>query len=463
MFKRSAEKTLWRWFQSAERKPLVIRGARQVGKTFLVRQFCQLHKIDLIEINLEEQKISEFERESFDLNRCINEITALTGKRVTSGSLLFIDEIQEGAKAYSRLRSFKEQRPDIPVIAAGSLLEIRLKETKQKIPVGRIEYFFLGPLTFTEFLLASGHDVLAEQLSSVLTKEGTNNISSSVHELLTRHLLDYLFVGGMPEVIQQFLRYKGDYLAARKTQQQIVQAYLEDIGRYAEGKVAEVIKDVLDRIPFEIGNKVIYNRLSPAKSTYVKSALDILDGVFLVQKVFYSSASGLPLKQGEDPSIFKTYFLDVGLYNCMLDVKWRDLVGLDYDNLLSKGAMAEQFIAQHLFLGSGKTTRTRVHYWLREKSADNAEVDFVTNYLNKIIPIEVKAGKSGRIKSLIQFMEEKRSLVTEAVRFDLAYREKFLELVSCKFADGKRRNELSFTLHNLPLYCIESLEAMDLF
>ncbi len=143
----------------------------------------------------------------------------------------------------------------------------------------------------------------------------------------------------------------------------------------------------------------------------------------------------------------------------MLDVRWKDLVGLDYDHLLSKGAMAEQFIAQHLYLGAGKNTRNRVHYWLREKSADNAEVDFVRNDHNKILPIEVKAGKSGRIKSLIKFMEEKKSHVTEAVRFDLAYRDHLCEVVSYEFPEGARPDKLSFTLHNLPLFWIESLES----
>ena len=454
-FQRTAEQDLAKWLAAETRKPLVIRGARQVGKTALVREFCRKQGLDLLEINLEEQKVSEFERESFDISRCLGEITALAGKRLNDKSLIFIDEIQESEKAYSRLRFFKEQRPEVPVIAAGSLLEARLKETKQKIPVGRIEYFFLGPFTFGEFLLARNQHLLLERLKELFTGQFAHTLSASVHDLLVRHLMDYLYVGGMPEVVRRFIVNEADYLAAREAQKQILNAYLEDVDRYATGKVAEVIKDVLERIAFEIGQKIIYSRLSSAKATYVKSALDILEGVFLIQKVTYTHASGLPLKKTEDPDVYKTYLLDVGLYNCMMDVGWSDIAGLDYDNLLSKGAMAEQFIAQHFFLGAGKTSRPRVNYWLREKAADNAEVDFIRCYHNRIVPVEVKAGKPGRIKSLLKFMEEKQSLVSQAIRFDLHFREQFMERVNFNSSDGRQADKIAFDLLNLPLYGVE--------
>lgn len=452
---RSAERWLTTWLQSPARKPLVVRGARQVGKTYLVREFCRRQNLDLVEVNLEEQKVSEFEKDSFDINRCINEILAICNKKLSDKTLIFIDEIQESAKAYSRLRYFKEKRPEIPVIAAGSLLEVHLRETPQKIPVGRVEYLYLGPLTFREFLQASGQNVLAEQLATFGSGDASNSLNESLHALLVRHFMDYLFVGGMPEAVLQFFEQNGSYVAARQIQQQILQAYREDIGRYADGKTAEVIRDVLDRIAFEIGKKIIYSRLSPAPSSYVKSAIDLLENVFLLQKVYYTHASGVPLRQSEDPSIFKTYFLDVGLYNCLLDVKWQDLAGLDYDHLLSKGAMAEQFIAQHIYLADGRDRRPRLHYWLREKSAENAEVDFVITQNNEVIPVEIKGGKAGRIKSLLRFMAEKQRVTQKALRFDLEYRENLHEQVTFTSQLDSSPEKANFQLQNYPLYAVE--------
>lgn len=460
VFHRCAEGWLSTWYHSAVRKPLVIRGARQVGKTYLVREFCRSQDLDLVEINLEEQKVSEFEQESFDINRCINEILALCGKKLNRKTIIFVDEIQDSAKAYSRLRYFKEKRPEIPLIAAGSLLELHLRDTPQKIPVGRVEYLYLGPLTFSEFLQASGHDVMAEELTKIGSVDLSKGISVSLHDRLVRHLMDYLFVGGMPEAVFQFVAHNGSYVVARQIQNQILQAYREDIGRYAEGKTAEVIRDVLDRIAFEIGKKVLFSRLSPAKSSYVKSAVDILENVFLLQKVYHSHATGIPLRQSEDPSTFKTYFLDVGLYNCLLDIQWQDIAGLDYDHLISKGAMAEQFIAQHLYLGPGRDLKPRLHYWLRDKTSENAEVDFVIARHNKIIPVEVKSGKPGRIKSLLRFMAEKSGVTHTAWRCDLAHRASLNEEVTFASPLGGTPQRITFHLQNWPLYAAEFMASL---
>ena len=460
-FQRIAESHLNDWLAKNSRKPLVIRGARQVGKTALVRAFAANQNLDLVEINLEEDRISEFGRGSFDVNRCINEILALKSKRLSDRTLIFIDEIQESDDAYSRLRFFKEQRPEIPVIAAGSLLEVRLREKKQKIPVGRIEYLFLGPFVFSEFLRACGGSVLAGELESVSPGDHLNKLTSSVHERIVRYLMDYFFVGGMPEAVLQFVKSGGSYVDARSVHHQIIQAFREDVDRYAEGHVADIIRDVLDRIPFEIGHKVIFSRLSQAKSIQVKQAIDILDGIFLLQKVYHTSGSGIPLRRTEDPDVFKTYFLDVGLYNCLLDVTWNDISGLDYENLISKGDMAEQFAAQHLYLGSGRTDRPRVYYWLREKSSDNAEVDFLRCYRQQIIPIEIKAGKSGRIKSLVKFMADHAAKSKHAIRFDLAYRERFVEQVDHGTTSHGGQERGRFTLFNLPLYGIERIDTLN--
>jgi uncharacterized protein len=448
MFKRKSLNLLQKWLQNDSRKPIVLRGARQVGKTELVRLFAREANLDLIELNFERIKISEFEKDNFQMERCLGEISALSGKRIDENSLIFFDEIQESKNAYSRLRFFKEIVPDLKVISAGSLLEVKLKAEPPKIPVGRIEYLFLGPLSFSEFLQALGEDILA----NIVESKSVHQLSESVHERLVELLQSYFFVGGMPEAVQAFASNKIDYKTPRDIHHQIMETYREDIYRYADGKSAEIIGQVLDHVSFEIGRKIVYSHYSQAKSTEVKNALNTLADIFLIQKVYHSNASGLPLRKNEDKDVFKTYFLDIGLYHSLMDVGWLELMHQNQDDLLTKGEAAEQFVAQHLYLGSGKTQRPRLHYWLRDKSSHKAEVDFLVKVDQSILPIEVKAGTSGSIKSLIRFMYEHQTKVKKALRYDLKYRENNIEECRFKVDDNSKMESVHFQLESLPLY-----------
>lgn len=439
------------WHIKASRKPLVIRGARQVGKTELVRQFAAVNGLDLVEVNLEESFISEFDQDSFDVDRCLNEIMAVANKKLKSNSLVFIDEIQESQKAYSRLRFFKEKKPELPVIAAGSLLEVVLRQLKLKAPVGRVEYLYIGPFTFDEFLKARGKNVLAEFVDQFRQGDFAA-LTESIHNELVKQLTDFFFVGGMPEAIVAFNQSNGSYVAARELQQHLLQSYHEDIERYASGKQGEVLHDVLNSLPYEIGKKTIYSRLSRAKTPYIKEALDIFEGIFLAQKVFHSNCSGLPLSKTGDRNVFKTFFLDVGLYNCLMGLKWSELAELSPDLLLSKGDMAEQFAAQHLYLDSFKTQKTNTYYWLRDKVPENAEVDFVLPMDNKVVPVEIKSGKAGSLKSLIRFMGEHQKVTDQAIRYDLKFRTQLEETVSYRWQGS--HESVTFRLKSLPLYCI---------
>ncbi len=457
MLYRFALKALENWFHDSTRKPLVIRGARQVGKTALVRLFCKEQNLDLIEVNLEEVQIHEFSRPNFDVQRCLNEILALTNKDLSPNTILFIDEIQESLQALNRLRFFWEKKPEIPVVVAGSLLEAKLRTSKLKVPVGRLEYLFLGPMIFKEFLLARGEEKLVKLIGQ-LSNHHENPISPSVHQKLVNHLTDFFFVGGMPEAVHEFVESEGQYLRARSVQRRVLQSYYDDIERYAGGKLSDVLHEVLNRLPSQTGRKVIYKNYSEAKSTYVKEAIDLLESIFVLQKVFHTNASGLPLKQTEDRSLFKLYLLDVGLYNCSMEVPWSDLSGMTYEDLLTKGHMAEQFVAQHLFLHQFQMMRPATYYWLRDKGTQKAEVDFVMESHRSIWPIEVKSGSSGSIKSLLQFMSEREEETQHALRYDLQWREYFREHVRFKRPTSSTKAEhpifFSFTLHSLPLYAI---------
>lgn len=452
MYYRFALGYLNSWITKDNRKPLVIRGARQVGKTELVRLFCRQTQLTLIEINLEEQQISEFERESsFDIERALSEIYALTGQQVTNNTLLFIDEIQESAKAYNRLRFFKEKRPDIPLIAAGSLLEVELKKSKQSAPVGRLEFLFLGPMTFAEFLLANNQVALWDQIKALdFTKD--NTISETVHHKIIGYLRDYLYVGGMPEAVTAFVEGERNYTASRMVQQAIIESYRQDVRHYARGKTAKTILDVFDKMAFEVGNKVKYANFSSEKSTYTREGIDTLDDIYVLQKVYHSNCSGVPIKKGENNNVYKIFLLDVGIYNCLMDTPLASIISVSENELLNKGDMAEQFVAQHLYISHFTTTRPRLNYWLRDQVPGNAEVDFAAVINERITPIEVKAGKTGSIKSLTRFMYEKKAVTEHAIRYDLAYREHFSEEVRFSLDTKQGKGSVTFTLLNKPLY-----------
>ena len=344
---------------------------------------------------------------------------------------------------------FDQNGPDIPVIAAGSLLEVELKKEKQNAPVGRVEFLFLGPMTFKEFLLASKKEELIP-----FTEKPKNSIPYSIHQKLVDLVKDYYFVGGMPEAVKAYITGNNDYSAAQVVQGNIIESYRQDVRKYATGKLNSVILEVLDRVAFEVGNKVKYQNLSPAKSTYVRQAIDTLSDIFVIQKVTHTNSAGIPLKRGENSEVFKLYLLDVGIYSCLMGIEWKDIVALDQKELLNKGETAEQFIAQHLYLDSYKSIRPQLHYWLRDKSKSKAEVDFVSVQDSKVTPIEVKAGTSGQIKSLLTFMGEKKELTDTAIRYDLAHREAFSERVVAKYGNDKKIEQASFQLINRPLYTI---------
>lgn len=453
--KRLATEFLKNWYTKQSRKPLVIRGARQVGKTELVRIFCKEQKLDLIEINFEQYKISEFQKEDrFDVNRALNEILALANKNLSENSLIFIDEIQEIPKAYERLRFFKEQIPELPLIVAGSTLELAIRLNKLKAPVGRVEYLFLGPMTFSEFLLARKKERIFEEITNIHAS-ATNTISESIHDQCIDLYREYLFVGGMPEAVRVFCEGNGNYNFAREIHKQIIQSYGEDIKKYTTGKLAKVISEVFEKFPSHIGEKNKFSNLSHEKSTYTSEAIDLLEQIYYIQKVFHANCAGFPLKQGEKKDIFKIYHLDVGLYNAQLGLSWAQLAHLNHEQLVTKGKIAEQFIAQHLLWGRFKTENQSLNYWLRDQSTQKAELDFIIEN-DVITPIEVKSGKIGKIKSLTEFMVAKQKLAPKPIRFDLKYREKFEE--QCHFFNATKK-EVKFVLLNYPLYCVEFVFA----
>jgi uncharacterized protein len=441
-----------RFSKTSTPKPLVLRGARQVGKSFLIRTFAKESGLDLVEINFEKTQLVEIgNSRDFSIDKVITEIEIFTRKKVSDKSLIFLDEIQAQPEALNALRYFYEDRPGLKVVAAGSLLEVAMHKLNFRMPVGRVDYYYLGPMTFSEFLMALGEDLLLEQILSI---ELNKPPLRAIHDRAIEALRKYYLIGGMPEAVDTYITTK-DFEMVRDCQISLINTYKDDIPKYSQGKQREIVLSVFNYTPFNIGKKVVFSDISESHSSQVKDAIANLARANIIYPTFHNNASGLPLKAGEVSSVMKLYFTDVGLYNAMLGLEWKDLYALPPDELITRGHMAEQFTAQHLlFRTPGKELLT-LYYWQRNAKKGTAEIDFIISEAGKIYPIEVKSGSTGKMRSLWQFVAEKRRKT--AVRLDLSYRHKLLSSVSHKVTTAKGETVVECDLIGIPLYAIEVL------
>lgn len=449
--KRFAEAQLQKWFGKKRRKPLVVRGARQVGKSTLIRQFAAKHELALHEINLERHIHLDDVFKTLDIDVILKELEAICGVNIQkSGSLLFLDEIQATPHAIQALRYFYEDRPDIPVIAAGSLLEFTLSDHQYSMPVGRIEYYHLGPMTFKEFL-SEIEPGLVQYISKFDFETG---IPVSAHRKLLKRQREYLFVGGMPEAVLAYGE-TGSLLDVSEVHASIVDTYQDDFSKYAKQKDLALLRTVFRFIPRSVGKKVKYSNISREhRSKNLKMCIELLTNARICHQVFHSNCSGIPLDADISSKTYKLIFMDVGLVNHMCGVDWIMIQAMDERNLINEGAVAEQFIGQHLLHTDGKAPR--LCYWLRESKSANAEVDYVISRGNWILPIEVKAGKSGSLKSLQQFVLQKNTEF--AIRFDL--NEPSIQNVSHTTRLKTENKSADYTFLSLPLYLVEELPRL---
>lgn len=449
---RKAFQFLDNWYNKTPSKPLILRGARQVGKSTLVRLFCQKLQINLIELDLEIIKLRQIENNtSFSIDKVLEEIELVSGRKITDRSLLFFDEVQGQPRVINRLRYFYENRPDLRLIAAGSLLEVTLDALRFSMPVGRVQYLQLGPMTFSEFLLAKQEHVFLEQLE----KRGIHDESDATWIEYGSHLLkEYYYVGGMPEAVQCWIN-GGKKEDVRDIHHAILQTYRDDIPKYSSNKAYERASDVFKYTGAHIGEKVVFSDISAAHSSSVRSAIDLLAKAGVIIKTVHTSCNGLPLAAGIEPATMKLFFLDIGLLNAMHGTRWSDLFSLPSEHLLTKGNMAEQFIAQHLKGTDMKNPSSELYYWLHNRRKGAAEIDFIHSYSGTIIPIEVKAGKTGKIKSLWKYIEQRQPGLV--VKFDLMERRKRVSDITHKALDTGGAHDLRSTLLALPLFEVERL------
>lgn len=453
--KRHAEKRLGEWLENPKRKPLVIRGARQVGKSTLVRQFAEENRLILHEVNLERypKLIDVFS--GHDTQRILKELEFISQKGPTNkpGSILFLDEIQSVPIAIQTLRYFYEDYPELPVVAAGSLLEFSLSKHAYSMPVGRIEYLYLSPVTFKETISALDEDDLLQLLEGYALPDA---LPTTAHDRLLEILRIYFLIGGMPEAVQVYIDTR-DLNKVFDVHSSILDTYRDDFAKY--GTQAELLRlhRVFDYIPVNAGDRIKYVRIDAHEQAgNLRNALDLLYKAQVVMKAFHSDASGIPVQASIDHRKFKTYFMDCGLMNSMCGIQWISPNELESKDFINKGRVAEQFIAQHIaFLGKSNK-RPSLTYWLREGRSSNAEVDFVLQLGNQIVPVEVKAGKSGALKSLLQFVHQKAT--PAAIRFDLNLPS--LQKVRHSIRQASDTVEVSFDLLSLPLYMAEEVERI---
>lgn len=424
--KRDVEESLLSWKIKHNRKPLILRGARQVGKTYIVEKFLKNHFPSFVKIDFEQMREA---KNCFDTRvpeKIVAKLEVLSGEHITPGqTLLFLDEIQACPEAIMALRYFKEQMPELHVIAAGSLLEFVLNGPDFSMPVGRVEYLYIKPLSFNEFLSATKNEPLKRQLASITLQNPPDQV---VHNKALECVRQYMALGGMPAVIQEYTASKS-WLSSQQEQSTILNTYRDDFGKYAKDSQLKYLHNLFDKSPGLIGEHFQYSKVDPhADPRQIRMALEKLTHAGLIYPTHAVSASGLPLSLTKNEKRFKLYFLDIGLVHRAMRL---DLELLLQENLLllNRGSLAEQFVAQELLAYSNRHEMRELFYWAREKKGSSAEVDFVIQEANAIVPIEVKAGTTGWLRSLHLFMQEKQSPIGIKISQNpLDYREGILSV-----------------------------------
>ena len=419
-YPRLIDNYLKEWALRPDRKPLLLRGARQVGKSTAVRQLGKQFE-NFVEINLEKQpSFIQFFQGDLDVKRIVPQLSAMVGKPIVAGqTLLFIDEIQASAEAIMALRFFKEDMPDLHVIAAGSLLEFAL-ETLSTFGVGRIHSMFVYPMTFDEFLTACGEQLLLEARNNATAK---TPLALPLYERLVGLFRSYMLVGGMPEVVAKWVEAR-DYLACQEVQDDIVLTYQDDFPKYRKRVDPTLLRLTLQSVALQIGNKFVYSQVGGGYSTNeVKKALDMLTLAGIITPVIHTNANGLPLGSEVDPTYRKMLLLDSGLL-----LRWLNMSGDTSEliaqiltnsatDLVNKGALTEMIAGLELLRYRTPNMRHELFYWVRKAKNAQAEVDYLATYQSEVLPIEVKAGTQGGMKSLWQFMREKK--LKNAIRASL--------------------------------------------
>jgi uncharacterized protein len=402
MIKRSVYPHLVSW-KEKHRSPLLIRGARQVGKSYIIQKFGEeeFRKTITINFELRPDLIPVFD--NLDPQVIISQLQLLFRVTIDSTTLLFLDEIQECPQAIRSLRYFKEQRPDLYIIGAGSLLEFAFL-SDLRMPVGRIQFLNLWPLSFNEFLLAIGEDQLGTWLRTV---EVGVDIPSAIHERLLSLLRRYLILGGMPEVVASYSG-DSDLLQASYIQDALIETFKRDFGKYSRTSGLSYLQKVFDAIPRMVGDQIKYVNIDrDSRSRDLKQSMELLTLARVITRISCTDASGLPLGASVSNRL-KYLFLDVGLMQHICGIETDILKQADIIQI-NRGSVAEQYVGQEILANADPNLNTDLFFWARDKIGSSSEVDYCIVRGSRIYPVEVKSGKTGRLRLLRVFLDEKRS------------------------------------------------------
>ena len=432
MYRIAIEKLL-KWKQSKRRKPLIIEGARQVGKTWLMKEFGKQAYTETIYINFDSNsRMAELFASDLDTDRLIMRLELYAGHKIDpDNSLLIFDEVQEVPRALASLKYFYENTPQYHIVCAGSLLGIALHQGTS-FPVGKVDFLKLYPLSFKEFLMATDKERFAE----LLDKQDFGMITCFKQTYIDS-LKQYYFIGGMPEAVQSFAENK-DFNEVREIQKRILAAYEQDFSKHAPNEIVPRLRRVWNSIPSQLAKenkKFIYGLVRDgARAKDYETAIMWLSDCGLVHKVSRVNAAGIPLRANEDLKAFKLFVVDVGLLGCMAGLRQRTLLDGNALFVEFKGALTEQYVCQQL-----KTIEElEVYYYTNDRGS--CEVDFVVDTGEQIVPVEVKAEVNLRAKSL------------------KTYQEKFSPEVSIRTSMSDYKKEE--WLVNLPLYAIDQLKVV---
>ena len=401
---RNIDSELLSWKEETGRKPLLVRGARQVGKSSSVRKLGESFEL-FLEVNFEEHKSvhSLFEGDLTPQALCDN-LSVMFDKEIVPGkTLLFLDEIQSCIPAISSLRFFYEKMPDLHVVAAGSLLEFALAEIPS-FGVGRIRSIYLYPLSFDEFLRGTGQIKLLDMKKNANSR---NPLSAPIHDKLLDFLKKFLIIGGMPEVVGKYV-VDNDLRGCQRVIDDLISSFRTDFTKYKDRVPYSRIREVFEAIVRQAGGKLVYKKISQNLNTgQIKEALELLIMAGLVIPVTHSSANGIPLGAEVNPKKRKMLLFDTGVFQRILNLNISDLLFTDEFNLINKGGIAEQFLGLEILKNASCYNQTELFYWHREALNSNAEVDYLIQKNRDIIPIEVKSGLKGSMNSMYLFLKEK--------------------------------------------------------
>ncbi len=411
---RGIDQALASWKCEEDRKPLLIRGPRQVGKSSAVRHLAQSFEY-FIDVDFEAQRdLHALFNASLNPGDICEQLSLYYSVPIIEGkTLLFFDEIQSCLPAISSIRYFYEKKPNLHLIAAGSLLEFALQELPS-FGVGRVRSLFIRPFSFNEFLIACNQNPLVEVIKNASV---TSPIPDLIHKKIIAQYKRFMAIGGMPEVVAKYV-HSGNMLACMKIIDDLVISYQDDFAKYKKLIPATRIKEAFEAVVLQMGGKFVYAKAaSAADPRQIKGAIELLILAGLVIPVTHSSSNGIPLGAEIDPKKRKMLVFDTGVFQRLLGLNIGELMISDSFEVVNKGALAELSVGLELSKLASHYHNDQLYYWQRESVSGNAEIDYVFQKGRTIVPIEVKSGVRGSMQSLHLFLKEKR--IQHGIRFSL--------------------------------------------